>query len=409
MTQVVEGSNPSGSFDDVAKWLGAGLQPRSRRFDSDHRLVTATRTKNQEPKTKNQKPRTKNSTGNSSIHIDSFQDCILKQNSRPRTLQVLLRESRTTLAISKSDARFIDDTRRAAKDIKARLKRTKKLPADVRSRVTALLNELLALLKDGDIGDVRSTREKLERLVDREMRPYEKSAWREYAESIGIAVCLALVLRAFVIEAFKIPSSSMMPTLLVGDHLFVNKFVYGIRIPFTQNYVVTFDEPKKGEVVVFAFPRIDAKAHLAMQPAPMRACIDPSEDKDMIKRIMGVAGDTVELKSGKVFINGNPLQREFLRKAPTGNYLHPYESVENEMSDGKTYTIRLLNSGRRDFGPIKVKPGHVFVMGDNRDESADSRCWGQVPVENIKGRAMVLWWSKGPKGIRWERFGDVIK
>jgi signal peptidase I len=223
---------------------------------------------------------------------------------------------------------------------------------------------------------------------------------------------MALVLRAFVIEAFKIPSESMLPTLLVGDHLFVNKFVYGIRIPFTQNYIVTFDEPQKGEVVVFTFPRMDAKAHLAMQPANMRACIDQRslrEDKDMIKRIIGVAGDTVEVKSAKVFVNGAPLEREFLRKAPTGNYLHPYESVEHEMNDGKTYTIRLLNSGRRDFGPIKVKPGHVFVMGDNRDQSADSRCWGQVPVEFIKGRAMVIWWSKGRKGIRWERFGDVIK
>jgi len=312
---------------------------------------------------------------------------------------------------SQKDAAFIEETRRVLKDARARTKRTSKMPETGRKSLEAALNDLQHALRDADIEDVRDARKRVEGLVTRELEPYEKSAWREYAESIGIAILFALFLRAFVVEAFKIPSGSMKPTLLVGDHLFVNKFIYGIRVPFTQNYLVRFEEPERGEVVVFTFPRSEAKKHLSLQPASNRSCITRSslgKDKDMIKRIIGIPGDTIEVRKNDVIVNGARLERTFLRKETTGKFLSPYETVEREVNDEKSYTVRFLGKSN-DFGPIKVKPGHIFVMGDNRDDSSDSRCWGQVPIDYIKGRAMVIWWSKAEDGVRWERFGDVIR
>lgn len=267
--------------------------------------------------------------------------------------------------------------------------------------------------KDGDSETVESLRKTIDKLVVEFVEPYEKSAWREYAESIGIAVLLALFLRGFVFEAFKIPTGSMIPTLLVGDHLFVNKFIYGIRVPFTKKWLTNFEEPQKGEVLVFTFPKDDARKHLQNQSAQKRACIDQAslnEEKDMIKRVIGTEGDRIEIKNQQLTINGEPVKRTFLRKEATNKYMNPYQYLEREtMPDGTEYVVRFHDTSRDDFGPIVVKPGHIFVMGDNRDNSSDGRCWGQVPVENIKGRAMIIWWSMGEDGVRWERFGDLIK
>ena len=313
---------------------------------------------------------------------------------------------------AKTDAKLVDETRRFVKDTEGRLKRNKRVPDDARREIQNRLNELRHAAKEADAEEVEEKRRKIERLVEEHVAPTEKSAWREYAESIGIAVMLALFLRGFVVEAFKIPTGSMIPTLLVGDHLFVNKFIFGIRIPFTKNFITHFEEPQRGDVVVFTFPREQAKAHLAQQSPAQRTCIDRqslNEEKDMIKRIVGVAGDTIEVQENRLIVNGEPVKRTFLRKEVTGDYMFPYEILEREeLPDGTTYTVRFRGNGQ-DFAPTKVKPGHVFVMGDNRDNSSDGRCWGQVPIDNIKGRAMIIWWSIGPDGIRWERFGRVIE
>ncbi len=313
---------------------------------------------------------------------------------------------------SKTDARLLDETRRFIKDTQGRLKRNKRVADDARKAIAAALDELRHAAKEADADEVEEQRRKIERMVEEHVAPTEKSTWREYAESIGIAVILALFLRGFVVEAFKIPTGSMIPTLLVGDHLFVNKFTYGIRIPFTKKYVTHFDDPEKGDIVVFTFPHEDARAHLDQQSPAQRSCIDRqslSEEKDMIKRIVGVEGDTIEVKDNRLIINGDPLKRTFLRKEVTGNYMYPYEILEEEsMPDGSTYTVRFRGGGQ-DFPRTTVKEGHIFVMGDNRDNSSDGRCWGQVPIENIKGRAMVIWLSIGPTGIRWERFGRTIE
>jgi len=295
--------------------------------------------------------------------------------------------------------------------MQGRLGRVRGISDEVRSELQNKLNALRHAVEEEDVDELRSQRRDVERFVDEHIAPHEKSAWREYAEAIGIAVVLALFLRAFVIEAFKIPTGSMIPTLLVGDHLFVNKFIYGIRVPFTTDYLTHFEKPKRGDVIVFSFPREEAKKHLAMQPAQKRACIDRKsleEGEDMIKRVVGVAGDTVALKDEQLIVNGKPVKTTFLKKEITGNYMYPYEIRKKEtLPDGTTYTVRYQGVGK-DFPPVKVKPGHVFVMGDNRDNSSDGRCWGQVPLENIKGKALIIWWSPSDHGVRWERFGHVI-
>lgn len=203
----------------------------------------------------------------------------------------------------------------------------------------------------------------------------KKSIIREYAESIIIAILLALLIRAFVVQAFKIPSGSMKPTLLVGDHILVNKFIYGVkfRVPFTSiNYtLIPISSPKRNDVVVFIYP------------------VDPN--KDFIKRVIGLPGDTVLIKNKKIYIN----QRDM--DDPHG--FHTDQMVIPEMEQP-----------RDNMGPIIIPPNKIFVMGDNRDESYDSRYWGFVDQKYIIGQAFILYWSwdRTEFGVRWRRLGNLI-
>ena len=195
-----------------------------------------------------------------------------------------------------------------------------------------------------------------------------RSKVREYAEAIILALILALFIRTFVVQAFKIPSPSMVPTLLIGDHILVNKFLFGFHIPFSDGKIMAIREPKRGDVVVFRYPR-DRKL-------------------DFIKRCIAVGGETVEVRDKQVFINGEPIvvpQAVFLDRGS-------------------------LMNGRDNFGPVTVPEGSIFVMGDNRDNSNDSRFWGFVDLADVKGKAMVIYWSwdKGKKWPRWGRIGDGI-
>lgn len=197
----------------------------------------------------------------------------------------------------------------------------------------------------------------------------KKSTWREYLEAIGIAILLALFVRTFVVQAFKIPSGSMKPTLLVGDHILVNKFIYGIKVPFTDKTLVEVYKPKRGDVIVFKYPR--------------------DTSKDYIKRVVGLPGDRIEIIDRKLLINGDPVQDP-----------HAYYSLSGSMPD----------SFLRHFGPVVVPPDHLFVMGDNRDESSDSRVWGFVPLSYARGKAFLIYWSwdQGHFGVRWSRLGDLV-
>jgi signal peptidase I len=191
-----------------------------------------------------------------------------------------------------------------------------------------------------------------------------KSVVREYAEAIIIAIILALFIRTFVVQAFKIPSGSMKPTLLVGDHILVNKFIYGVKIPFTDRTIIELGQPKRGDVVVFKYP------------------LDTS--KDYIKRVIGLPGDEVKLTNKKLYVNGKLMEDIHASYSTFGNL--------------------------RKFGPVSVPDDHIFVMGDNRDESSDSRVWGFVPISFVKGKAFLIYWSWDRRnfGVRWGRLGDVV-
>ncbi len=199
--------------------------------------------------------------------------------------------------------------------------------------------------------------------------PKRKSLFREYAESIIIAVLLALVIRTYLVQAFKIPSGSMEDTLLIGDHLLVNKFIYGTKLPFSDKRVLKLRDPRRGDVIVFEYP------------------VDPS--KDFIKRVIGTPGDVVEEKDKKVYVNGKL-------------YVNPHE-VHKE----KDIIPKEMNP-RDTFGPVTVPPNSYFVMGDNRDRSYDSRFWGFVPRDKIKGLAFIKYWSWDKDKFR-PRFGSIGK
>ena len=237
----------------------------------------------------------------------------------------------------------------------------------------------------------------------------KKNSFREYAEALITAILVALFIRAFVIEAFKIPSGSMIPTLSVGDHIFVNKFAYGLRIPLTKIRAVKIGEPKRGDVVVFIYP------------------VD--EGKDFIKRVVGIPGDRVRIEGNEVWVNG-----ERIKRLPLEVSQYPGDKRRLVVRDGTQRTIP-SSPGWRDFDyyeerigeadhvvqyeknldrqayEVVVPPGNYFVIGDNRDNSADSREWGFVPGENVKGRAMFVWLSldRDHGGIRWHEFGRWIE
>ncbi|MDI6889817.1 MAG: signal peptidase I [Thermodesulfovibrionales bacterium] len=199
------------------------------------------------------------------------------------------------------------------------------------------------------------------------MKKDRKRLIREYAEAILTALLLALVIRAYVIQAFKIPSGSMIPTLLIGDHILVNKFIYGTKIPFSDRRFLVFKRPERGDIIVFKYPE--------------------NPKKDFIKRVIATEGDILESRDKTVYVN---------RKAVIEPYAHHSDS----------YIIPKGINPRDNFGPITVPEDKVFVMGDNRDQSHDSRYWGFVDIKDIKGEALIIYWSWDSKK-NWLRFNRV--
>ena len=226
-----------------------------------------------------------------------------------------------------------------------------------------------------------------------------KSKLREYGEAIIIAILLALFIRTFIIQAFKIPSGSMKPTLLVGDHLLVNKFIYGIRIPFLDKYLIQFKKPERGDVVVFKFPK--------------------DESLDFIKRVIGVEGDTIQIKDKQLYVNNKKVKEQLLDEKIKNQLFGKYNDDEITNADAYEETIgnrkhiilyqpaleKLEKNKNDNFGPVTVPADSIFVMGDNRDNSEDSRYWGYVKLEKIKGEALIIYWS----WPHWKRFLKIIK
>jgi signal peptidase I len=332
--------------------------------------------------------------------------------------------------------------------------------------LAAVTDDVEKGLRDHDMKRVREHLPVLDALVDELVKRPPKSTIRGSVESIGGAILVALALRAFVIEAFKIPTGSMYPTLEVGDHLFVNKFIYGVRIPFTNTKLFELRGPQRGEVIVFIFP------------------CDP--DRDYIKRVIALAGDSVEVRCNIVHVNGVAVPSQMIgsgnvceyidhdeasdewskkqcsryRETVNGVDYDTFHDVERPARDSRiaqgsppaggdahdfpTRSLPFPPSCRQSEEAVKaanivqvkgkivetkndavakicepqlhyvVPPGHVFVMGDNRNNSNDSRYWGAVPIENIKGKALFIWLSYehwGPldwSGIRWERIGNFV-
>lgn len=206
----------------------------------------------------------------------------------------------------------------------------------------------------------------------------KKSLIREWSEALIVAIVLALIIRSFFFQAFKIPSGSMLDTLVIGDHLLVNKFIFGTQFPFNDDRILALRQPERGDVIVFEFPEDEGKSYF--------------QRRDFIKRVVGTPGDVVEVKNKQVFVNGERFVLE--------------QEVHKD-----SQTVPAV-AGPRDFaGPIKVPEDSYFVMGDNRDYSYDSRFWGFVHKSKVKGLAFIKYWSwNSQKNLpRVERIGRWIE
>jgi signal peptidase I len=198
-----------------------------------------------------------------------------------------------------------------------------------------------------------------------------KSKIQEYIEAIVIAVVIAFFIRTFVVQAYKIPSGSMKPTLQIGDHILVSKFNYGVKIPFLRNTLIPVGTPKRGDIIVFIYPE--------------------DRSKDFIKRLVGLPGDTIEIRDKNILVNGQP-----------------WNDTHGVHSD--SLIIPGSVQPRDNFGPVTVPADSIFAMGDNRDESYDSRFWGFVKEKDILGKALVIYWSWNGEDhwVRWNRLGTVL-
>ena len=249
-------------------------------------------------------------------------------------------------------------------------------------------------------------------------KPQGKGTWWDSAGSLLLAVGVALTIRWGLVEAYVIPSGSMLPTLLIQDHIFVNKFIYGFRVPFSKEWILKFRIPSRGEVIVFKFPE--------------------DESTFFIKRVIGVPGDKLSWDGFQLTVNGEKVETVVNPEAPllysrvetvnTANgvehYLpEQYDMIEENLNSVKHPVLIRKDAVHNVFQNIEVPANSLFVMGDNRDHSNDSRYWGFVPVDNILGRAMFVWWSCdetipgtastlalcNPLTTRWTRFFHSVR
>jgi len=293
--------------------------------------------------------------------------------------------------------RLLEDIRR----LMARKRRAiqRQVPASNREDIEKSLDQLRAIMQSEPFSPdaFLTAHNRASSLVARHLEQWQRSDFLEYVESIGVAIAVALLLRAFVVEAFKIPSGSMLPTLQLQDHIFVNKLAYGPTIPFTKTRLWNGLPPLRGDIMVFEYP----------DP-------DPNPRQDYIKRVIAVPGDTLVVDGGHPIING--------WKVPAclaGTY--NFEEGEGFPRRGELYVeflgdysyLTIYEEGHAEIeqGPYHVAPGEVWVLGDNRNNSADSRAWNHnlgagAPFENIKGRALFVWLSLGSNG--WPTFDRMF-
>ena len=316
---------------------------------------------------------------------------------------------------SAPDAASVEQAKRLIRDVERALKKkSKKLSQADIELVQSAIDATRAAVDSGQRKRLRVAVKELDKVADTVTGP-PRSIAREYAESITIAVMVALFIRFFAFEAFKIPSGSMIPTLEIGDHIFVNKFIYGVRVPLsTSSWIARWGSPQRGHVIVFRYP--------------------PEPSKDYIKRVVAVAGDKVRVDGDDVFVNDEKLPHskpesiEHFDEA-FGSAMGYRGYVEKSSDQKQEYQVQYRKGGHPDLFPdgaekhpglrcyvgrgepdyCQVEPEYVFVMGDNRDNSEDSRVWGAVPHRLVKGRAVFVWLAWGDDGIDWGRFGKAVR
>jgi signal peptidase I len=226
----------------------------------------------------------------------------------------------------------------------------------------------------------------------------KKATWPQALFSFSLPFIILLLVRWIVFEPYVIPSGSMLPNLLINDHIFVNKWIYGLRLPFSEKWLFVWSIPKRGDIVVFKYPR--------------------DKSTFFVKRVVGLPGDTVQVKEGQLIINNKPTQRieqeNYIFKGDEKTNQSAYLYYLENLDEHKFISRNWPNDRAQDYGPVKVPENSFFMVGDNRDESSDSRVWGYVPLENLMGRVSIIWLSCenklpsmqylcDPNTIRWSR------
>ncbi len=278
-------------------------------------------------------------------------------------------------------------------------KNRSKLNPDSVSILEQKIGNAQRALQNGDYKEILQTTGDLEAASADYLSKFTKSKLRQNIEALAFAIILALIIRTFVFQPFKIPSGSMIPTLLVGDHLLVNKFVYGTKIPFTDIEIFPIEKIKRGDVIVFTYPNNER---------------DPSKNGlYYIYRVIGLPGDELDLNGRNLIVNGEEVPIEYEGTYSDKRNSEQFDEYREDLF-GEEHTVIFRkgkeNTNRGSYIPVtKVPEGYVFVMGDNRDNSQDSRFWGFVPIENIAGKAFIIHWSwdfANPdilNKVRWDR------
>lgn len=281
-------------------------------------------------------------------------------------------------------------------------KNSSKVKPEIAGLIREKLGQTELAISNGNVSEIKLKTDELTSISKEHLSKFGKSTLRKNVEALLFAVVLALVIRTFIVQPFKIPSGSMIPTLLVGDHLLVSKFVYGTKIPFSHKLVLPLSEIKRGDVIVFRYPNSEHD--------PSKAGIH------YIKRVVGLPGDKIDVDGRNLVINGREVSLKYLGDYYDERFGTKYDKYQEDLLGKKHFVIyeKGRKSAQRGNLPVVVPPGHVFVMGDNRDNSQDSRFWGFVPIHNIEGEAFMTHWSwdfdssNFLSKVRWERIFSSI-